>query len=121
MDYVSVSIVGNFLLISGLVFYGFTFFAQYHATGKRAKNITSLLAGMGMLVLAFALVITPRNAAVLARIAETKASNVFLGVSSGLLLAAMAAFGIITNWRPMRLRHERKLHRNLSRDLPKIQ
>ena len=110
----------NFLLIAGLVFYGFSFFAQYHSTGKWAKNITSLLAGVGMLTLAFALVITPRNAEVIARIADTHASNVFLGISSGLLLAAIAAFGIITYWRPLRLRHERKLHRDLSRELPKI-
>jgi len=110
----------NFLLIAGLVFYGFTFFAQYHSTGKWAKNITSLLAGMGMLTLAFALVITPRNDEVIASIAETHASNVFLGMSSGLMLAAIAAFGIITYWRPLRLRHERKLERDLSRELPKI-
>jgi hypothetical protein len=110
----------NFLLIAGLVFYGFSFFAQYHSTGKWAKNITSLLAGMGMLTLAFALVITPRNAEVIASIAETRASSAFLGISSGLLLAAIAAFGIITYWRPLRLRHERKLERDLSRELPKI-
>lgn len=110
----------NFLLIAGLVFYGFSFFAQYHSTGKWAKNITSLLAGMGMLTLGFALVITPRNAAVIASIAETRASSAFLGISSGLLLAAIAAFGIITYWRPVRLRHERKLERDLSRELPKI-
>ena len=116
----SLSIVANFLLIGGLVFYGFTFFAQYHATGKWAKNITSLLAGMGMLTLAFALVITPRNIAVLARIAATNASLVFLGVSSALLLAAIAAFGIITYWRPLRLWHERKLERDLSSGLPNI-
>ena len=78
------------------------------------------LAGMGMLTLAFALVITPRNAEIIASIAETHASNVFLGMSSGLLLAAIAAFGIITYWRPLRLRHERKLERDLSRELPKI-
>lgn len=120
LDSIPVSIVANFLLITGLVFYGFSFFAQYHATGKWAKNITSLLAGMGMLTLAFALVITPRNAEVIARIAETHASNVFLGISSFLLLAAIAAFGVITYWRPLRLRHERKLERDLSRELPKI-
>jgi uncharacterized membrane protein YccC len=57
---------------------------------------------------------------VLAHIAATKASRVFLGVSSGLLLAAIAAFGIITYWRPLRLRHERKLERDLNRDLPNI-
>jgi ABC-type multidrug transport system permease subunit len=117
---IPIAIIGNFLLIAGLLFYGFSFFAQYHATGKWAKNITSLLAGMGMLTLAFALVITPRNANVIARIASTHASNVFLGVSSGLLLAAIAAFGVITYWRPLRLRHERKLRRDLSRELPKI-
>ncbi|MGC2109058.1 MAG: hypothetical protein WA655_06040 [Candidatus Korobacteraceae bacterium] len=117
---VPIAIVANFLLIGGLIVYGFTFFAQYHATGKWSKNITGLLAGMGMLTLAFALTITPRNVEVLARIASTKASRVFLGVSSGFLLAAIAAFGIITYWRPLRLRHERKLERDLNRDLPNI-
>ena len=116
----SVAIVSNFLLIGGLVFYGFVFFAQYHATGKWAKNITGLLAGVGMLTLAFSLTITPSNVAVLARIAATKASLVFFVVSSILLLAAIAAFGIITYWRPLRLWHERKLERDLSRGLPNI-
>ena len=116
----SLVIVANFLLIGGLVFYGFSLFAQYHATGKWAKNITGLLAGVGMLTLAFALTITPGNVAVLARIAATKASTVFLAVSSILLLAAIAAFGIITYWRPLRLWHERKLERDLSRGLPNI-
>jgi hypothetical protein len=115
-----IAIVANFLLIGGLVFSGFTLFAQYHATGKWAKNITGLLAGMGLLILAFALVLTPRNAEVIMRIAMTKASSVFLGVSTGLLLAAIAAFGIITYWRPLRLRHERKLETQLSENLPKI-
>jgi len=120
LDRIPIAIIANFLLIAGLIFYGFSFFAEYHATGKWAKNITSLLAGMGMLTLGFALVITPRNADVIAQIAKTHASNVFLGISSGLLLAAIAAFGIITYWRPFRLRHERKLERDLSRELPKI-
>jgi hypothetical protein len=116
----SIAIVANFLLICGLIFYGFVFFAQYHATGKWAKNITSLLAGVGMLTLAFALTITPRNVAVLARVAATKASLVFLVASSILLLAAIAAFGIITYWHPRRLWHERKIKRDLSRSLPDI-
>src|SRR5579872_4977551 len=107
----SITIVANFLLIGGLIYYGFSFFAQYHATGKWAKNITGLLAGVGMLTLAFALTITPANVVVLARIAATKASVVFFGVSSVLPLAAIAAFGIITYWRPLRLWHERKLER----------
>ena len=116
----AIAIVANFLLIGGLVFYGFVLFAQYHSTGKWAKNITSLLAGVGLLTLAFALVITPRNVAVLARIAATQASALFLAVSSALLLAAIAAFGIITYWRPLRLWHERKLERDLSNGLPNI-
>ncbi len=80
-----IAIVANFLLIGGLVFGGFTLFAQYHATGRWAKNITNLLAGMGMLTLAFALTLKPRNVDVLARIATTKAPSVFFGVSSVLL------------------------------------
>lgn len=117
---VPIAIVANFLLIGGLVFSGFTLFAQYHATGKWAKNITGLLVGMGLLILVFALTLTPSNAEVIMRIASTKASSVFFGVSSGLLLAAIAAFGIITYWRPFRLRHEHKLERELNQELPKI-
>lgn len=116
----SIAIVGNFLLIGGLVFGGFALFAQYHATGRWAKNFTNLLAGMGMLTLAFALTIKPQNIAVLARISTTKAPSVFYGVSSFLLLAAIAAFGLITYWRPLRLRHERRLERELNRGLPNI-
>ena len=116
----SVSIVGNFLLIGGLIVYGAGLFASYHATGKWAKNVTNLLAGLGMVLLALALVLRPSNAAVIARIAQTKAAMVLLCVSSGFLLAAIAAFGIITYARPLRLLHERKLERDLSSELPKI-
>lgn len=115
-----IAILANFLLIGGLVFGGFTLFAQYHATGRWAKNVTNLLAGMGMLTLAFALTLKPRNVDVLARIATTKAPSVFFGASSVLLLAAIAAFGLITYWRPLRLRHERRLRRELNRELPNI-
>lgn len=115
-----ISLAGNFLLIGGLVLYGFTLFAEYHATGKWAKNITGLLAGLGMLTLAFALVITPGNAEVILRIAHTKASTVFLCISSALLLAAIGAFGLITYNRPFRLRMERRIQRDRNRDLPKI-
>jgi hypothetical protein len=115
-----ISVVGNFLLIAALVWYGFTLFAEYHATGKWAKNITGLLGGIGILTLAFSLVITPANAEVIMRVAETKASSFFLGLSSLLLLAAIAAFGIITYSKPFRLWHERRIERDLNRDLPKI-
>jgi hypothetical protein len=110
----------NFLLIAGLVIYGFTLFADYSARGRWAKNVTSLLASLGILTLALALAMTPANAAILDRIAQTKASKVLLGLSSFLLLLSMGAFGVITYSRPFRLRHEKKIDRELNRDLPKI-
>ncbi len=96
------------------------FFADYHATGRWAKNVTSLLAGIGMLALAASMLLTPANAAVILRVAQTGASRVFLVISSGLLLAAIAAFGIINYSRPLRLWHERRIERDLRRDLPNI-
>jgi hypothetical protein len=116
----SISTVANFLVIGGLVLYGFTLFAEYHAKGRWAKNVTGLLAGLGMLALAFALILTPANVAVLMRIAQTGASTIFVGISTGLLLAAIAAFGVITYAKPLRLWHERKIERDLNRELPKI-
>lgn len=114
------SVAANFVVIAALVLYGFTLFAEYFARGKWAKNVTGLLAGFGMISLAVALVLTPANADVIARIAHSEASNVFIGLSTGLLLAAIAAFGIITYTKPLRLWHERKIERDLHRELPKI-
>jgi hypothetical protein len=110
----------NFLLIAGLVIYGFTLFADYSARGRWAKNVTSLLASLGILTLAAALAMTPANAAILNRLAQTVASKVLLGLSSFLLLLSIGAFGLITYSRPFRLRHEKKIDRELNRDLPKI-
>ncbi|HEV8525801.1 MAG TPA: hypothetical protein VGQ71_15005 [Terriglobales bacterium] len=112
--------VANFLLIAGLVLYGFRLLAEYHARGKWAKNVSGLLAGLGMLSLALALMLTPKNAQVIARIAATGASRVFLGVSSAFLLAGIAAFGIITHSKPLRLLHERNIERDLNRELPNV-
>ena len=121
MKELSLGITASFLLIAGLIFYGFTLFAEYYAKGRWAKNVTGLLAGMGMLTLAASLILVPQNAAELARIAEeTEASNVFLGISSGLLVAAIAAFGIITYTKPLRLWHERKIESDLQSGLPKV-
>jgi len=115
-----IGIVAAFLVIAGLISRGFALFAEYHATGRWAKNATGLLAGTGMLALAVAMLLTPRNALVILQVAQTGASKVFLVISSGLLLAAIAAFGIINYSKPLRLWHERRIERALRRELPKI-
>src|SRR5262249_26060698 len=102
------------------IFYGLRLFAEYHATGRWAKNVTNLLAGLGMIVLAGALMLTPRNTEVVGRIASAGAAKGFLGISSGVVVAAIAAFGVVTYAKPLRLWHERKLERDLKGDLPKI-
>ncbi len=117
----SLTAAANFIVIAGLLLYGFTLFAEYYAKGRWAKNVTGLLAGLGMLSLAGALLLLPHNADTLARIArQTDASKIFLAISSGLLLAAIAAFGVITYTKPLRLWHERKIERDLSGELPNI-
>ncbi|PYP87043.1 MAG: hypothetical protein DMG65_17700 [Candidatus Angelobacter sp. Gp1-AA117] len=115
-----IAIVANFVVIAGLISYGFTLFAEYHAKGRWAKNVTGLLAGIGMLSLALSMLLTPRNALVILQVAQTSASRVFLVISSALLLAAIAAFGIINYSKPLRLWHERRIERDLRRELPKI-
>src|SRR5262249_42262518 len=115
-----IAIVANFVVIAGLIAYGFKLFAEYHATGRWAKNVTGLLSGLGMLALATAMLLTPRNALVILQVAQTAAGRVFLIISSLLLMAAIAAFGIINYSRPLRLWHERRIERDLRRELPKI-
>lgn len=115
-----ITVLANIGLIVLLVVYGLKLFADYHSRGRWAKNVTSLFAGLGMIVLAFALLITPQNADLLLTIAATGVSKVFLGISSGLLLSAIAAFGVITYLKPLRLWHEREIERDLKRDLPNI-
>ena len=116
----TVAIVVNFLLVGGLVVYGFGLFAEYHSTGKWAKNVTGLLAGLGMMFLALALLLRPSNAIVIWQVAQTKASTVLLWISSGLLLAAIAAFGAITYSKPVRLMRQRKLQSDLDQELPNV-
>lgn len=115
-----IAIVANFVVIAGLISYGFTLFAEYHARGRWAKNVTGLLAGIGMLSLALSMLLTPRNVLVILEVARTGASRFFLVISSILLLAAIAAFGIINYSKPLRLWHERRIERDLRRELPKI-
>lgn len=117
---IGAGVVANFLMIAGLIAYGLRLFADYHARGRWAKNVTGLLGGAGMLTLALALLITPRNAAVILLIASTHAYLVFLAASTVLLLAAIGAFGIINYWRPGRLSLERKIERDRHSELPKV-
>jgi uncharacterized membrane protein len=116
----AISIVANFLFVAGLVVYGFVLLAEYQARGRWAKNVTGLLAGTGMLALALSLLLTPRNAEIVLLIARSHVSAVFTWISTGLLLAAIVAFGIITYSKPLRLWHERRIERDLNRELPKI-
>ena len=113
------TVVANYLVIMGLVLYGFRLFAEYHARGRWAKNVTGLLAGIGMQTLALAFLLTPHNAEVLLRVAQTGVTRVLTVASTVLLLAAIAAFGAITYSRPLRLWHERRIERNLHGELPK--
>ena len=116
----AIAIIVNFLLIGALTVYGFRLFADYHAKGRWAKNVTSLLAGLGLMMLAAALLLTPNNAAVVTQISHTKIARMLLWGSNTLLFSAIAAFGLITYSRPLRLWHERKIERDLQRELPKI-
>jgi len=115
-----IAIIANFVIIAGLISYGFNLFAEYHATGRWAKNVTGLLAGIGMLSLAVSMLLTPRNVLVILQVARTGASRFFLVISSAFLLAAIAAFGVINYSKPLRLWHERRIERDLRRELPKI-
>lgn len=116
----AVAIVVNFLLIGALIVYGFRLFAEYYSKGRWAKNVTSLLAGLGLMTLAAALLLTPTNISVLQQISHTKIARMLLWASNTLLFAAIAAFGVITYSRPLRLWHERKIESDLRRELPKI-
>jgi hypothetical protein len=112
--------VATILVIVGLVLYAFGLFAEYHSRGRWAKNITTLVASMGMMILAIALLLTPSAARIMLQVAQSGISEVLIWISTGLLLAAIASFGAITFWRPLRLWHERRIARHLSRELPRV-
>jgi magnesium-transporting ATPase (P-type) len=112
--------IANVLVIVALVLYSFGLFGEYHSRGRWAKNITTLVASIGTMVLAIALLLTPFTARVMLQVAQSGISDVLIWVSSGLLLAAIASFGAITFWRPLRLWHERRIARHLSRELPRV-
>ncbi len=72
MHELTFSVAANFLVVAGLTLYGFELLAAYHSRGRWAKNITGLLAGVGLLALALALLLTPRNAEVMVRMAQNR-------------------------------------------------
>jgi hypothetical protein len=116
----AIALLANFAAVAALVVIGLRMFAQYHSRGKWAKNVTALLGGFGLLLLAVALLITPRNADAITRIARTKAHLIFLIGSSILLVGAMTAYGLITYSRPFRLQRERQIEEGLRSELPKL-
>jgi hypothetical protein len=115
-----ITIFANFCLMAALIVYAFRWFAQYHTSGKWTKNITGLLAGIGFLLLAAAVLLTPQNAEVIVLIAHTHAHLVFIAASNVLLLAAIIAFGIINYRKPSRLKKQRSIEDLLKKELPNI-
>src|SRR5438876_6218255 len=93
------SVIANLGLIALLIAYGLMFFAEYHARGRWARNVTSLLAGLARSLLPACLVLTPHNAEVIPGLANTKRPRILLGGRSALWRAAMAAFGATTYWK----------------------
>lgn len=116
----AIALFANFATVATLMVIGLRMFAQYHSRGKWAKNVTALLGGFGLLLLAVGLLITPRNAEAITRIARTKAHVIFLIGSSVLLMGAIAAYGIITYTRPFRLLRERQIEKDLRSELPNL-
>jgi hypothetical protein len=117
---VLIAVIANFAVMTALIVIAFRLFGRYHSSGKWAKNITGLLSGIGMLLLALGLLITPRNAEIIAAVANTRAYLFFLIASNAFLLGAIAAYGLITYWKPLRLRRESDIEKGLRDELPKI-
>jgi hypothetical protein len=117
---VFIAVIANFAVMTALIVIAFRLFGRYHSSGKWAKNITGLLSGIGMLLLALGLLITPRNAEVIAAVANTRVYLFFLIASNAFLLGAIAAYGLITYWKPLRLRRESDIEKGLRDELPKI-
>jgi hypothetical protein len=117
---VLIAVIANFAVMTALIVIAFRLFGRYHSSGKWAKNITGLLSGIGMLLLALGLLITPRNAEVIAAVANTRVYLFFLIASNAFLLGAIAAYGLITYWKPLRLRRESDIEKGLRDELPKI-
>jgi hypothetical protein len=117
---VLIAVIANFAVMTALIVIAFRLFGRYHSSGKWAKNMTGLLAGIGMLLLALGLLITPRNAEIIAEISNTRAYVFFLIASNAFLLSAIAAYGVITYWKPLRLRRESDIERGLRDELPKV-
>jgi uncharacterized membrane protein YraQ (UPF0718 family) len=94
----TVAVIANFVFIAILVANGLQFFAHYHRDRYR-RGLPQLLASLGMLALAGALLITPVTADVIAVLARTRAAPVLLAISIALLLGCIAVFGVQTSWK----------------------
>lgn len=99
----------NVGLIAGLIYLGFSALSDYFTTGQYSRNITKLLGGAGLFGTAARMLFTPYMARVLSQASLTRLPLFFLWISGLLLFAAIAAFGAITYWRPMRLWRESKV------------
>jgi hypothetical protein len=100
------NIIANFVLIAALVACGLQLFASYHKQHGQARTVTSLLAGLGLLMLASAILVTPTTSTVLVLLSSTVVPWILLVASSTFLIAAIVAFGVINYWNPLRLQHE---------------
>ena len=110
-----VALLGNVLLIFGLIYWGMAVLSDYFAKGRVSRNITHLLGGAGLLLFALRCILSPRTAELLAFLATTQLSAVLVAMSTAMLLTAIIAFGAITYWKPVRLWHARKLQGDLER------
>ena len=111
----AIALLGNVLLIFGLVYWGMAVLSDYFAKGRVSRNITHLLGGTGLLLLAVRCMLSQRTAELLAYLATTQLSLVLVAMSTAMLLTAIIAFGAITYWKPLRLWHARKLRDELQR------
>ena len=104
-----IRIAANLALFILLLVWGMAALSDYFARGQWTKNVTKLLSGAGLLLLAVRCSLSPTMMALLLWTSHTRVPAALVVVSSLLLLAAICAFGMITYWRPLRLWRERQV------------
>jgi hypothetical protein len=83
-----VAVVGHLLLIVGLLCWGMSVLSDYFTTGRYSRNITHLLGGSGLLLMAIHLTMVEPMVGFFIWLASTAANVVLVAISSLLLLAA---------------------------------